>query len=78
MIESLQKIFPQHEGDARANSRAVVEDLLNKDGTTVNIREDCGKRMASLNEKECVILVSGTLLTITSIIEKLISSKPPF
>ena len=59
IIKDVKNIFP-HGSVARATRRQkLMEDLLNKDGTTDDIRADCDLRIASLKEKECVILVSG-------------------
>jgi len=64
MINELKDTFPTDGEGPKKNNHGVVEELLNQDGTTVNVREDCDKRMTSLKEKECVILVSGNELCV--------------
>lgn len=58
LIEEVKDIFPSSTGTRR---QELMEDLLNQDGTTDDIRHDCDIRIASLKEKECVILVSGNM-----------------
>jgi hypothetical protein len=59
IIEEVKNIFAQGTNSSATKRQELMEDLLNKDGTTDDIRHDCDLRLASLKEKECVILVSG-------------------
>jgi RNA polymerase-interacting CarD/CdnL/TRCF family regulator len=58
IIKDVKNIFTQS-ATRTTKRQELVEDLLNKDGTTDDIRYDCDLRLTSLKEKECVILVSG-------------------
>jgi hypothetical protein len=59
IIEEVKNIFPQDANSSATKRQKLMEDLLNTDGTTDDIRHDCNLRLTSLKEKECVILVSG-------------------
>ncbi|KAL4226199.1 hypothetical protein ACF0H5_014185 [Mactra antiquata] len=59
IVKDVRNIYPPGPISSTARRQVLVEDLLNKDGTTDNIRIDCDLRINSLKEKECVILVSG-------------------
>lgn len=61
MVKEVSNIFPPDLRDKPNLRQTLMEDLLNKDGTTENIRTDCELRMKSLQEKECVVLVSGMI-----------------
>lgn len=57
LTEEVKDIFKP--SSLATRRQELMEDLLNQDGTTDDIRHDCDIRIASLKEKECVILVSG-------------------
>ncbi|XP_060586734.1 bacterial dynamin-like protein isoform X2 [Ruditapes philippinarum] len=59
IIEEVKNIFAQGTNSSATKRQELMEDLLNKDGTTDDITHDCDLRLTSLKEKECVILVSG-------------------
>ncbi|XP_045166443.2 uncharacterized protein LOC123529918 [Mercenaria mercenaria] len=59
IIKDVKNIFPPSSMVRATRRQELMEDLLNKDGSTDDIRQDCDLRIASLKEKECVILVSG-------------------
>ncbi|XP_052780393.1 uncharacterized protein LOC128217340 isoform X1 [Mya arenaria] len=60
MVNEVKNVFPKPPKLAQTTQRqSMVEELLLKDGTTEDIREDCKIRLESLANKECVILVSG-------------------
>lgn len=59
IVKEVRNIYPPGQLSATTRRQVIMEDLLNKDGTTDDIRTDCDLRIASLKEKECVILVSG-------------------